>query len=165
MTMDVYAVWLLAAPLVPLGAAGLITWRTTRRIGIAVAPWAAFPALIAALTIPVGTAVSVPGVLLGLEVRLDATAQVFLLFTALLWWLAGVFASAYLSDATGRHTSFWVCFALALCGNLGVAVAGDVLSFYAWFTLMSMASYGLVVHDGSAKAVAAGRVYMRFAVA
>jgi formate hydrogenlyase subunit 3/multisubunit Na+/H+ antiporter MnhD subunit len=165
MTMSSDLLWLLAAPLVPLGAAALIACRTTRRIGIALMPWASLPAFAAALTIPVGTTVSVPGVLLGLELRLDATAQVFLVFTALLWWLAGVFASAYLHGASGRHTSFWVCFSLAMSGNLGVAVAADVLSFYAWFTMMSLASYGLVVHDGSAKAVRAGRVYMRFAVA
>ncbi|NJN47745.1 MAG: hypothetical protein HC808_16135, partial [Candidatus Competibacteraceae bacterium] len=49
-------------------------------------------------------------------------------------------------------------------GNLGLVLAFDAVSFYLFFALMSFAAYGLIVHDGSAEARRAGRVYLTMAV-
>jgi multicomponent K+:H+ antiporter subunit A len=68
--------------------------------------------------------------------------------SAFLWTVAGVYARAYHADdpARGRLLVFWL---LTLSGNLGLAVAGDVVSFYLFFALMTFAAYGLVVHAGA----------------
>ena len=47
-----------------------------------------------------------------------------------------------------------------MSGNLGLILAQDLGSFYVFFALMSFASYGLVVHERSAAALRAGRVYL-----
>src|SRR5690606_1078662 len=56
---------------------------------------------------------------------------------------------------------FWYA---TLAGNLGVCIAADVVTFYALFSLLSLAAYGLVVHDGTTRAFRAGRVYLVLAV-
>jgi formate hydrogenlyase subunit 3/multisubunit Na+/H+ antiporter MnhD subunit len=51
-----------------------------------------------------------------------------------------------------------------MSGNFGLIIAQDIVSFYVFFALMSFASYGLVVHNGDADALQAGRVYMYLVV-
>jgi formate hydrogenlyase subunit 3/multisubunit Na+/H+ antiporter MnhD subunit len=144
------------AALVPLGGAA-------GRAGRALAPWAALPALALAAVPHPPPAVTYPALLLGLRVGLDATGQVFLLLTALLWTVAGVYARAYHArdQARPRLYVFWL---LTLTGNLGLVVARDVVGFYLFFALMTFSAYGLVVHAGGAAALRAGRVYIVMAV-
>ena len=95
--------------------------------------------------------------LLGTELGLvDYDSRVFLLFTALLWWLSGMYAKAYLAQNQER-SRFLIYFLLAMTGNVGLILAQDLTSFYLFFTLMSFASYGLVVHDRSSEAFYAGQ--------
>lgn len=120
---------------------------------------AAVPALLTALVVPPETAYEMLWLLLGTVFALDSIGQVFLLFTAILWLGAAVFAQAYLQrDARQGH--FFAFFLLAMAGNFGLIVAADMFSFYLWFALMSFASYGLIVHSGQPEARRAGELYM-----
>lgn len=164
MNLSLAEMMLVVCPFVPLVCAALSAQPRARTAACALTPWAALPAFVAAATVPVGTSVRFDSLLLGLELGLDATGQVFLAFTSLLWWLSGIYARGYLAD-DARQSSFWLFFALALTGNLGLIVAQDLVGFYACFALMSLASYGLVVHGRTEAAFRAGRVYMVFAIA
>ncbi len=147
----------------------ILTWLTPLMLGLLqllrlgralpLVGLAALPALLTALFVPLETRLEIPWLLLGSVFGLDATGQIFLLFTAILWLLAGLFAQAYLQkDAQQPH--FLAFFLLAMAGNFGLIVAGDMFNFYLWFALMSFASYGLIVHSGQAEALQAGRLYM-----
>jgi formate hydrogenlyase subunit 3/multisubunit Na+/H+ antiporter MnhD subunit len=120
---------------------------------------AAVPALLTALFVPSGTAYEMLGLLLGTVLALDAIGQVFLLFTAILWLGAALFAQAYL-QRDARQGQFFAFFLLAMAGNFGLIVAADMFSFYLWFALMSFASYGLIVHSDKPEAYRAGQLYM-----
>jgi formate hydrogenlyase subunit 3/multisubunit Na+/H+ antiporter MnhD subunit len=155
---------MLAAVLTPFGVALLITLPgPLRRLPLRLAPWSAIPALAAALLTPPTEPVVLPWLLLGARLGLDLTGQVFLLFTALLWTLAGLYARAYLAHDPARGR-FWVFHLLTMSGNLGLIVAQDLVTFYVAFALMTFAAYPLVVHAGGAAALRAGRVYIVMAV-
>ena len=144
----------------PLLLAGAMAFRATRPAALRLAPWAALPALILAVFAPPppGISLRLPWLLLGTELGLvDDTGRLFLLFTALLWWLGGMYARAYVSDDRYR---FFAYFLLSMSGNLGLILAQDLAGFYLFFALMSFASYGLVVHERSVEALRAGRVYI-----
>jgi formate hydrogenlyase subunit 3/multisubunit Na+/H+ antiporter MnhD subunit len=151
-------VWLLPVGLPLLTAAFLLPhrWRSAAQ---RLAPWTALPALLLAVAVSEGRVVDVPWLLLGSRLGLDETSRVFLLFTALLWLLSGIFAAGYLAQDPRRHR-FTFYFLFALAGNLGLILARDMISFYVGFALMSFAAYGLVVHDGDPAARRAGRVYI-----
>ncbi len=119
----------------------------------------AVPALLAALVVPVGIRLELPWLLLGTVIGLDATGQVFLLFTSLLWLAAGLYAAESFrwAPAAGR---FRTLFLLAMAGNLWLIVGQDLVSFYVGFTSMGLAAYGLVIQNGDAGALWAGRVYL-----
>jgi len=156
--------WSLVATFgIPLLCAACAWAERLRPLAVRLLPWAALPALALAL-LPGGTPqATLPWLFLGTVLKLDATARIFLLFTSLLWTTAGIFSIGYLRDdpARGRFAGF---FLLAMAGNLGLVVAADVVSFIVFFTLMSFASYGLIVHTGTADARRAGRVYITLVV-
>ena len=146
--------------LFPLLLAMGLVFSGTRVIALKLAPWAALPTLAQVLfTAPSGI-LQLPWLLLGSQLGVgDDTSRLFLLFTALLWWLAGLFARAYLAKQP-RRVSFYLYYLLAMTGNLGLILAQDLGSFYVFFALMSFASYGLVVHERTQEAIYAGRVYI-----
>jgi formate hydrogenlyase subunit 3/multisubunit Na+/H+ antiporter MnhD subunit len=152
-----------AGVLWPVLNACLFAFPATAPMALRVAPWAALPALASGLLSGQGE-LSIPFLLLGSKLGLDATGRAFLASTALVWLLAGVFARGYFRQPD-RLSSFYVFFLLTMAGNLVLVVSLDGLSFYLGFTLMSFASYGLVIFDRGAPALRAGRVYIVLVVA
>ncbi|MCL7943509.1 complex I subunit 5 family protein [Marinobacter sp. ATCH36] len=125
-------------------------------------PLLPLPALMLALGTAPGWQLELPWLLNGGLWGMDELRRLFLLLTAILWTLAGVFAVGYLkAHHLQRFCVFW---GLTLAGNLGLTVAVDIASFYSFFALMTFAGYGLVVHEGTAEANRAGRVYLAMAV-
>jgi formate hydrogenlyase subunit 3/multisubunit Na+/H+ antiporter MnhD subunit len=61
----------------------------------------------------------------------------------------------------GRFAEWWL---LTLTGNLGVFIAADLVSFYLTFSVVSLAAYGLIVHDGTPDGRRAGIIYVALAV-
>ena len=148
-------VWLL-----PLLLALLAGKRYASRVTV-LAP---VPALVAAVFVPVGSSVSLPWLLLGVELGLDDTGRVFLLFSSLLWLLASLYAAGSLAS-DHKATRFRIFFLLAMAGNLGLIVARDAVSFYLGFTLMGLAVYGLIAHPASQHARRAARRYLVWTIA
>lgn len=150
---------LLSVFMLPFVLALALMLSSLRRFILPLAPWAALPALILSLWLPAGTVLELPWLLLGSQLAFDITARVFLFFTSLLWLAAGIYSAGYFSEALLR-ARFFIWFLLAMAGNLGLILAHDLVLFYTLFTLMSFASYGLVVFDRSQEAFRAGRVYI-----
>ncbi|BCA78461.1 complex I subunit 5 family protein [Desulfuromonas sp. AOP6] len=154
------AVWL-AVLAFPLLLAGGCLCRRGRQWAVAAAPWSALPAIILAIWPP--AAGDYPWLLLGSIFSLDLTGRIFLLFTALVWGSSALYARGYLVNPA-RLQFFFFFFLLAMTGNLGLIMAGDMASFYLFFALMTFAAYGLVVHERDAEARQAGKVYLVMAV-
>jgi hydrogenase-4 component B len=154
--------WTAVVVLVPglPAALALAAARPSWRRGVeALAPWAALPAIAAAFGPDVR--LETPWLLLGGALGVDGLARPFLFFTGALWLLAGFFAGDYLRGGRSRFFAFHL---LALCGNAGLLVAGDAVTFYAFFALMSFAAYPLVVHEGDREARRAGGIYLGLVV-
>lgn len=128
--------------------------------------FAPLPAIAAALQEfqgPNGTTLVLPKALLGLTFELDGPGAMLLGASALLWTAAGAYAGTYLRNKPGggRFAIWWL---MTLTGSLGVFIAADVVSFYLFYTLVSLAAYGLVTFDGTTAAKRAGTVYVSLAL-
>ncbi len=144
----------------PLLLSFMLALKPIRSLTLQLAPWAALPALAASLLVaPSEMRWHLTGVMLGSELGLDATGKLFLLLTALLWTVTGIYARTYFSLPLQR-TRFYIFFLLTMAGNFGLILAHDLLSFYLGFALMSFAAYGLVIFNGTPAALRAGRVYI-----
>ena len=95
---------------------------------------------------------------------LDLPGAILLGAAALLWICAGAYAATYLRGKPhgGRFAEFWL---MTLTGSLGVFMAADLASFFLLFTIASLAAYGLVLHDGTPRALRAGTIYLELAIA
>jgi len=160
--MSPEAFFLVLAPTTPFALALLSCLPGFGRRLLPILPWAPFPALAIALFGASGIEAPLPSLLLHVRLILDEPGRVFLLVTALLWSLAGAYAWAYLREPRAAAFSRW--WLVTLTGNLLILVAGDVVSFYAGFSLMSLAAFGLIIHERTAEAVRAARIYLILAV-
>ena len=150
----------LVVPLALLAACASPAWRDRMPKLLVLAP---LPGLAAALFAADAAPWVIDADRLRFTIGLDRPAALLLGVVSLLWSLAGAYANAYLGEGphAGRFSAWWL---LTLAGSLGVFVAGDLVSFYLVFAMASLAAFGLVVHDGTAKAQRAAKIYLLLAV-
>lgn len=150
----------LAVPLAMLLACLSPQLRERMPALLALAP---LPALAAALFAANGSTLVLPQALLGLTLVLDAPGAMLLGVAALLWIAAGAYAGAYLRHSLSGG-SFAVWWLMTLTGSLGIFMAADMISFYLFYTLVSLAAYGLVAYDGTPAAKRAASIYVALAI-
>ena len=151
---------LIATALPLLLALLLLVLPQSARGVVALAPFAALPLLGAAV---LGGELRLDWLVLGLQLSVTAQAVPLLLLAGVLWTAAGIAARSRF-DGTGEGRRYWIFHLLTLCGNAGVFLAQDLAGLYSAYALMTFAAYGLVVHDLTADALRAGRVYLVMAI-
>ncbi len=154
---------LAAALLTPLAMLAACLSRRLRERMPALLALAPMPALAAALLAPGGAPLVLFPPPLRMSLTLDAPGAMLLGAAALLWIAAGAYAATYLrgDPRAGRFAEWWL---LTLSGSLGVFMAADLVSFYLTYSVVSLAAWGLIVHDGGADGRRAGTVYLALAV-
>lgn len=157
------AILLLATMLVPLAMLAACLSAEARRVMPRLLWLAPLPGLAAACLAADAPPLVLDGERLRFTLELGRPAALLLGVAALLWSAAGAYAAAYLprEEATQRFACWWL---LTLAGSLGVFVAGDLVSFYLAFAMVSLSAYGLVIHDRTEKAWRAGSIYLLLAV-
>lgn len=153
------AQWLLPAALLP-GALGLGLFVRRWRGGIAhLLPFSSWPLLVASVLALGQPAVDLPWLVLGVRMGVDALTLLLISAGGLIWTVAG---AHIVRDV---HAPWFLGAVLATqAGSLGALVAFDPVSFYFFFSLMTVASYGLVVAGRSRRAHDAGRLYLGLAL-
>jgi multicomponent Na+:H+ antiporter subunit D len=101
---------------------------------------------------------------LDLVLRADALALLFVSLSAVLWLLTTLYAIGYLEGAPHR-SRFFGFFSLCVTATVGVAMAGNLFTFFLFYELLTLATYPLVVHRGTEKALRAGHAYLAYTLA
>lgn len=102
-----------------------------------------------------------PGLVLSL--RADAMAVFFATLSAILWMLTTIYAVGYLEGSPNR-SRFFGFFSLCVTSTMGVALAGNLFTFFVFYELLTASTYPLVVHRGTEKALKGGRTYLIYAL-
>ena len=100
-------------------------------------------------------------VLPGLEFKLqaDPLAILFIALSAVLWFITTVYSVGYLEKGPHR-ARFFGFFSLCVGATVGIALAGNLFTFLLFYELLTLATYPLVIHRGTAEALRAGRIYL-----
>lgn len=103
----------------------------------------------------------------GLDLRfdVDTLGLTFALLASSLWVVTGVYSRGYVRATDLPHRPrFFAAFAASIGAALGVALAGNLLTFFLFYELLTLATYPLVVHKETGTAFAAGRRYLAFSL-
>lgn len=98
---------------------------------------------------------------LDLLLRADALALLFGTLSAVLWLLTTLYAIGYLADDPNR-SRFFGFFSICVASTMGIAMAGNLFTFFLFYELLTLSTYPLVVHFGGDKAMRAGLVYLGY---
>jgi multicomponent Na+:H+ antiporter subunit D len=93
--------------------------------------------------------------------RADTLAMLFVTLSALLWLLTTIYAIGYLEGSPHR-SRFFGFFSLCVTATIGVALAGNLMTFFLFYELLTLSTYPLVVHRGTPRALAAGSRYLAY---
>lgn len=106
------------------------------------------------------------GVLPGIELvfKADALALLFITLSAVLWLLTTLYAIGYLEGAPCR-SRFFGFFSLCVTSTMGIAMAGNLFTFFVFYELLTLSTYPLVVHRGTPQAMRGGTIYLAYTLA
>jgi multicomponent Na+:H+ antiporter subunit D len=102
-----------------------------------------------------------PGLALGF--RVEPLGMLFALVASGLWIVNSIYSIGYMRANDEHHqTRFYVCFALALAATMGIAFAGNLLTLFLFYEMLTLVTWPLVTHHGDDEARRGGRVYLGF---
>lgn len=99
-----------------------------------------------------------------LLLRIDTPGLFFATLSAGLWLLTTVYAVGYLEGSPHR-SRFFGFFSLCVTATMGIALAGNLFTFFIFYELLTVTTYPLVVHRGTHAALRAGDTYLRYTLA
>jgi len=97
--------------------------------------------------------------------RVEPLGMLFALIASGLWIINSIYSIGYLrGNNETNQTRFYVCFALALSAAIGIAFAGNLITLFVFYEILTLITYPLVTHHGTDKAKHGGRVYLAFLI-
>lgn len=102
-----------------------------------------------------------PGI--ALQFRVDAFGIFFATLASALWIATSIYSIGYMRGLNAHaQTRYFFCFAFALNGALGVAFAGNLLTLFIFYEVLTIATFPLVAHKETPEAIRGGRKYLAY---
>jgi formate hydrogenlyase subunit 3/multisubunit Na+/H+ antiporter MnhD subunit len=157
---DLSSTLLVASLTAPLALLGACFVKGLRQRALALQWLAPAPSLATGLLGLTGAPFTCDLPALGFTLRLDTPGALLLTVAALLW----IVVSAALWRDRQPDDRFGLSWLLTMIGNIGVFIAGDLISFYLFYALVSIPAYGLFSFSDNTEQKRAGAIYMAFAI-
>ena len=95
--------------------------------------------------------------------KLDAVGKLFYVLTALMWIPVSFYSFEYMKHEE-REVRYYSFFLLTLAVLLGISSAGNLITMYLFYEGMSLSTLGLIIHNQSKEAVAAGHKHIFYSI-
>ena len=102
-------------------------------------------------------------ILPGIEVKFcaDGLGLIFALVASFLWILATAYNIGYMRSLKEHaQTRYYLCFAVAIFGAVGVALSANVFTLYLFYEVITVFTYPLVAHHQDAESYRGARKYL-----
>ena len=100
-----------------------------------------------------------PGLAIAFE--LEPLGMLFALVASLLWIVTTCYSIGYMRGrGEGHQTRYYAYFALSIFAAIGVALAGNLLTLFLFYEVLTLSTYPLVAHHGTEKAMRGARTYL-----
>ncbi len=106
---------------------------------------------------------AISGISVPIVFRVDALGMLFAIVASTLWIVTSLYGVGYMRGLKEHsQTRFFAFFAISLSATLGVAFAGNLLTLYLFYEMLSLATWPLVTHHQDKEARTGGRTYLVF---
>jgi multicomponent Na+:H+ antiporter subunit D len=103
----------------------------------------------------------IPG--FALHLRVDLFGLIFAVLSSVLWLITTLYSIGYMRNGHYRHqTGYFACFAVCVSAAIGIAFSANMLTFFIFYEILTIATYPLVVHDRNGEALSGGRKYLAY---
>jgi multicomponent Na+:H+ antiporter subunit D len=99
----------------------------------------------------------------GLELRfeIEPLGMLFATVAATLWPINSLYSIGYMRGNEESHqTRFYIFFAVAIAAAMGVAFAGNLVTLFVFYEVLTLSTFPLVAHKGNQMAMLGGRTYL-----
>lgn len=96
--------------------------------------------------------------------KLDGLGTIFAGLVAFLWPLANLYAFEYMAHDKERRNVFFGFYTMTYGVTLGIAFAGNILTLYFFYELLTLVTVYLVMHPMNKKAIRASRMYLYYSL-
>ena len=95
----------------------------------------------------------------GIYFKIDLLNYTLMVFSGFMWFVVGIFSFKDIKKRE-RERTFYFFYILTYISTIGTMMAGDLLSFFLFFEIMTFSSYALMVHYRGEKVLEAGKEYL-----
>lgn len=82
--------------------------------------------------------------------NVDAAGMVFACVAATLWILTSFYSIGYMrGHGEENQTGYYACFAMCITAAMGICYAANLVTFFLFFEMLTVATYPLVVHHST----------------
>lgn len=100
-----------------------------------------------------------PGISIAFEV--EPLGMLFAGLASGLWIINSIYSIGYMRGNNEKNqTRFYTCFALSLAATMGVAFAGNLLTLFIFYEMLTLSTFPLVSHKGDEATVKSAKVYL-----
>jgi len=160
------------AVLISLAAAGLILisgkrpnlregWTILAAFGKMAIVYSMLPAVLAGTVFETTPLYVAKGIVLHLKV--DTAGMLFAALASALWVVTSFYSIGYMRALDEKHqTGYFASFAVCLSATMGIAFAANLLTFFVFYEILTIATYPLVIHKRNEEAINSGRKYLAY---
>ncbi|MDA1089182.1 MAG: proton-conducting transporter membrane subunit [Proteobacteria bacterium] len=118
-----------------------------------------YPAVAGGSTPSVTLFEMLPG--LAIVFTVEPLGMIFAGIASFLWIVTSIYSIGYMRGHDERNqTRFYALFAVAIGAAVGIAFAGNMLTLFIFYEVLTISTFPLVTHHGTPEAKRAGRVYL-----
>ena len=100
---------------------------------------------------------------LSIKLKVDGFGMLFALVASSLWIVTSLYSIGYMRGLNEHAQTRYFCFfAVALSATIGVAFAGNLLTLYLFYEMLSLSTYPLVTHHQDKEGRGGGRKYLTY---
>tara|TARA_R110002074_G_C12558390_1_gene667597 strand:- start:35782 stop:37257 length:1476 start_codon:yes stop_codon:yes gene_type:complete len=101
----------------------------------------------------------VPGITVSFSI--EPLGMLFALVAGTLWLVTSIYAIGYMRGHHEKNqTRFYAAFAIAISSTLAAAFSGNMFTLFLCYEILTLSTYPLVTHAGTAEAKRSGRIYL-----
>lgn len=95
--------------------------------------------------------------------HVDALGRLFITVTSIVWLVTGFYAFVYMRHE-GEEKRFFIFYILIYAVLIALESAGNLITLYLFYELMTLSSVPLVLHNGSREAIMAALKYLLYSM-